>query len=119
MKENKILKIILVTFVASIIIGSCTGCLKRKNDSTYTSEAIADETTDATNLTSSQADSEQTLEIYARDLFSNGLLSSKLVYDTNTKVIYIVSYYGEYTPYLSENGNYCRYIDGEIVDIEK
>lgn len=112
-------KIILAVLAVSLIIGSCTGCLKKKNDSTYTSEAIADETTGDADLTSSQAASEQTLEIYAQDFFSNGLLSSKLVYDTNTKVIYIVSYYGEYTPYLSENGNYCRYIDGEIVDIEK
>lgn len=40
----------------------------------------------------------------------------ELIYDTNTNIIYIRSKYAT-TPYLSENGNYCRYLDGEIVEI--
>lgn len=49
-----------------------------------------------------------------------------LVYDVDTLVVYymiskqkIYSGYGYMAPYISENGNYCRYIDGEIVEIVK
>jgi hypothetical protein len=53
-----------------------------------------------------------------------------LYYAKDTKVIYIVfsfpyyhdTYYGEgygyMSPYISENGKYCRYIDDEFVEIE-
>lgn len=40
----------------------------------------------------------------------------ELIYDNNTGIIYIHSNYAT-IPYLSENGNYCRYVDGEIVEI--
>lgn len=106
-------KIILTVLAASLIIGSCTGCLKRKNDSTYTSEAI-------NNVNTVAAETTDTPEISAWDFSYEGLLgSTKLVYDKNTKVIYIQSAYGGFTPYLSESGNYCRYVNGKIVDIEK
>jgi len=47
-----------------------------------------------------------------------------LFYDINTKIIYyFMNGYlendGCYSmPYISENGNYCRYIDGKIVEVE-
>lgn len=48
-------------------------------------------------------------------------MSKGLVYDTNTKIIYIrclVYGGGVYLPYYSENGKMCRYINGEIVEVE-
>ena len=54
-----------------------------------------------------------------------------LFFDRNTQIVYYlfstVQYpnthgamgYGYMTPYISENGNYCRYIDGKIVEIQK
>lgn len=44
-----------------------------------------------------------------------------LVYDFRTKVIYYVVYNGQRIafrhPYLSENGKYCRFVDGDFVEI--
>lgn len=42
-----------------------------------------------------------------------------LVYDKNTLVMYYESTTSYFCPYYSENGNMCRYIDGEIVEIVK
>ena len=54
-----------------------------------------------------------------------------LFYDKNTKVVYYLFStdlartstnargFGFMSPYISENGNYCRYIDGKIVEIQK
>ena len=50
-----------------------------------------------------------------------------LFYDMKTEVVYYVFLnsrngykgYGFMAPYISENGNYCRYIDGKIVEIQK
>ena len=52
----------------------------------------------------------------------NELLSKiKWVYDFRTKVIYYVAYNGKKIafrhPYLNENGKYCRFIDGNFVEI--
>ena len=51
-----------------------------------------------------------------------------LFYDIDTKIVYYLfsttfsnSTYEGYSymsPYISENGNYCRYIDGKIVEIQ-
>ena len=55
------------------------------------------------------------------------VIEDSLVYYKDTKVVYIMitldsdwddetaSYFA---PYISENGKYCRYIDGNIVEIE-
>ena len=47
-----------------------------------------------------------------------------LVYDDDTRVVYYMIFtaraysgYGYLAPYISENGNYCRYVDDEIVEI--
>lgn len=48
-----------------------------------------------------------------------------LAYDKDTKVIYymfvsrgINGYsYTYFAPYISENGNFCKYVDGEFVEI--
>ncbi len=51
-----------------------------------------------------------------------------LVYDVKTKIIYYkfielthktsnITEFGYFGPYISENGKFCRYIDGEIVEI--
>lgn len=45
-----------------------------------------------------------------------------LIYRDDTKIIYIlIDHYQQMglTPYISENGNFCRYIDGEIVEVIK
>lgn len=45
---------------------------------------------------------------------------SELVYDPNTHIIYYDNgvYGGSvWTPYYSENGNMCRYENGEIIEI--
>lgn len=54
-----------------------------------------------------------------------------LFFDRNTQIVYYLfstaQYpnthgamgYGYMAPYISENGNYCRYIDGKIVEIQK
>ena len=50
-----------------------------------------------------------------------------LVYHKDTKVVYIMitlrreynfETAGYFAPYISENGKYCRYVDGKIVEIE-
>lgn len=48
-----------------------------------------------------------------------------LVCDLNTKVVYYSQRSGSsqlnttyMCPYLSENGKYCRFVDGKIVEIE-
>ena len=50
-----------------------------------------------------------------------------LVYHRDTKVVYIMitlrreynyDAAGYFAPYISENGNYCRYIDNQIVEIK-
>lgn len=43
-----------------------------------------------------------------------------LIYEANTRVVYIKAEGGNrlaITPYISENGYFCRYIDGELVEI--
>ena len=51
-----------------------------------------------------------------------------LFYDISTKIVYYLfstkytsghnGYgYGYMSPYISENGNFCRYVDGKIVEI--
>ena len=44
-----------------------------------------------------------------------------MVYDCTTKIVYYVVYKGKKCifrhPYLSENGRYCRFIDGNFVEI--
>ena len=51
----------------------------------------------------------------------NFLEEKDLIYDENTKIIYIKTRtYGlnyAYLPYYSENGNLCRYVDGKIVEV--
>lgn len=45
---------------------------------------------------------------------------SDFVYDSETKVVYWCSYVPKYTylsPYISENGKFCRFIDNQIVEI--
>ena len=46
----------------------------------------------------------------------------ELTYDVKTRIVYIRNYgshfYTTLTPYYSENGKLCRYIDGEIVEID-
>lgn len=51
--------------------------------------------------------------------------SNYLYYDVQTRIIYIVTAecrgydgYGFMSPYYSENGNLCRYVDGEIVELK-
>ena len=52
-------------------------------------------------------------------------INDVLSYDSDTKVVYyyfreINGYwgYGYMSPYISENGKYCRYINGEIVEVK-
>lgn len=54
-----------------------------------------------------------------------------LFFDRNTQIVYYLfstaQYpnthgamgYGFMSPYISENGNYCRYIDSKIIEIKK
>lgn len=57
-------------------------------------------------------------------LFENIEEERFLFYDKNTKIIYyFMNVYREnggcYSfPYISENGKFCRYVDGKIVEIE-
>ncbi len=48
-----------------------------------------------------------------------------LFYDLNTKVIYYLfqtaqgyAGYGYLAPYINENGSFCQYFDGKIVEIK-
>lgn len=48
---------------------------------------------------------------------------TNLVYDENTKVIYYSTspynyQYAHMANYVSENGKFCKYIDGKIVEID-
>lgn len=47
--------------------------------------------------------------------------SFDLYYDIQTKIVWIAdetSEGGSITPYVGENGKYCRYIDGNIVEMD-
>lgn len=48
-------------------------------------------------------------------------LLTDLVYDSRTKIVYYVVYNRNVCvfrhPYLSENGKYCRFIDGNFVEV--
>ena len=70
-------------------------------------------------------------EVAASDIsnFKNIEGEDILFYDRDTKIVYYIfstskckgydGYgYGYMAPYISENGNYCRYIDGKIVEIQ-
>lgn len=63
-------------------------------------------------------------ESYISDRFLNIPEERFLFYDTDTKIVYyfingIWSDNGCYSmPYISENGNYCKYVDGRIVEVE-
>lgn len=50
-------------------------------------------------------------------------ITFNLVSDPETGIIYIknYTYYGNYvyTPYYSKNGKLCRYVDGEIKEVEQ
>lgn len=50
-----------------------------------------------------------------------GTVSFTLMADNDTGIIYIENYtnlgYCVYTPYYSENGKLCRYVDGQIVEV--
>ena len=47
-------------------------------------------------------------------------IMTDLVYDSQTKIVYYkdqkVSFLSM-CPYISENGKYCRFIDGKIVEV--
>jgi len=52
------------------------------------------------------------------------IMKFELIYDVETRIVYMISYSGSgitsamgITPYIGENGNYCRYINGEIEEI--
>lgn len=59
--------------------------------------------------------------------FENISKEDLLFYNTQTKVVYYIFFnnnmgykgYGFMSPYISENGNFCRYVDGKIVEIQK
>lgn len=63
----------------------------------------------------------------ARELAGFKQINGKdyLVYDTNTHVIYYMfvsremggNSYTYFAPYISENGNFCKYVDEQIVEI--
>jgi hypothetical protein len=43
-------------------------------------------------------------------MFNEVKISENLVYDANTKIVYIYySAYGGFCPYISENGRFCRF----------
>lgn len=102
---KKIKRLVVVMFVLLITIASLSGCSKSEAEHFMydNSEKVA-----------SLPDDVEVIE-------------DSLVYYKDTKVVYIMitldsdwddetaSYFA---PYISENGKYCRYIDGDIVEIE-
>lgn len=98
-KEFYVMLIVIFTLViGSIFIGSiCT--------------LIATKDTKANNSERTTTDTEQ-IKVHMRDV------NYWTVVDEDTKIVYIFSTsYGIY-PYLSENGKYMRFIDGEYVEVE-
>lgn len=101
---KKIKRLVVVLFVLLITIATLSGCGSEAEHFLYdNSEKVA-----------SLPDDVEVIE-------------DSLVYYKDTKVVYIMitldsdwddetaSYFA---PYISENGKYCRYIDGDIVEIE-
>ena len=103
---KKIKRLVVVMFVLLITIATLSGCSSESDAKQFmydNSEKIA-----------SLPDDVEVIE-------------DSLVYYKDTKVVYIMitldsdwddetaSYFA---PYISENGKYCRYIDGDIVEIE-
>lgn len=53
-------------------------------------------------------------------------IDDAVVYDNKTQIVYYLfgttsgyAGFGYMSPYISENGNFCRYSDGQIVEIVK
>lgn len=46
------------------------------------------------------------------------VIDGYISYDSNTNVVYYYCSGSYMTPYYSENGKLCRYIDGKIVEIK-
>lgn len=89
---------VFVTIICSIFIGSICTFIATKDTKTNSDEETA-------------TDAEQ-IKVHMRDV------NYWTVVDEDTKIIYIFSTsYGIY-PYLSENGKYMRFIDGEYVEVE-
>lgn len=56
-------------------------------------------------------------EIAASNLYNRN--RTYLYYDTDTNIVYVLSEDGGITPYIGENGRYCHYVDGNIVEAEE
>lgn len=103
---KKIKRLTVVMFVLLIITATLSGC----GDKSNAEENMYDNS-----------------ENIAKLIDDVEVIEDSLVYYKDTKVVYImitldsdyddetVSYFA---PYISENGKYCRYIDGNIVEIE-
>ena len=93
-------KLILTIILVASLIVSMTGCTSSSNDQVEVVENSGH-------------------EIYSVDLTTAG--NNKLVYDINTKIVYIsqYTYNGNriYTLYTSENGFPYRYVDGRLVEV--
>lgn len=105
---KKIIALILIALVLTIPLTGCS-----RNDS--------DKGSDAEHF---MYDNSEKLASITKDI---EVIKDSLVYYRDTKVVYIMitldSDYDDevasyFAPYISENGKYCRYIDGKIVEIE-
>jgi len=74
----------------------------------------------------SQHENNQLINLIDNQEMKNIPDSNTLMYREDTKIIYIIFYEGTVhayksymAPYISENGNYCRFNDGKIEEIIK
>lgn len=116
----------LITFMAASRITKDSAVETREEDdiaiTSDTNEYIVntpddvDESTKRYFYYSSSSDSDGTIP-------ADYTIRRQLVYDPITKIIYIKQQqegWGKYIyePYYSENGKLCRYVDGEIIEVD-
>lgn len=98
-KEAFLLAVIILVFTTLV------GCVS--------SEELGDRRTDV-------AEAREILTTIETRYSNNVNMDTHLVYHKDTKIIYMLlggRYSNGITPFISENGNYMRYIDGKFMEI--
>lgn len=122
-KKPPLFLLILLTLLTFTLSG-CGKLSKTTNETTNETDITSDETT---------VSEEGTIDYYKHSNLIKIEGSKDLYYYSDTKIVYIAfdthTYsfyiadlaghgYGFMSPYYSDNGKLCKYIDGDIVEVE-
>ena len=127
MPNTKNTPLFLTLILLTLLIVTLSGCgklSKTTNETTNETDITSDETTTSEEGTIDYSKHSNLIKIEG---------SKDLYYYSDTKIVYIAfdvhtysSYigdlaghgYGFMSPYYSDNGKLCKYIDGDIVEVE-